>query len=116
VTTEQVYYLPSVNWLVRSIPLDAVIRSYKLTHTETGSTLQCEGVPRQSTYPFTKWSAGETVYFDECTMKITPDVPKGTYTVSVGIKNANQQLLTAVDSTGAVIPSGYIDVGTLQIN
>ncbi len=115
VTTELVYFTASVNWLVRSIPPDAVIRSYKLTHTESGSTLQCDGVPRQGTYPFNKWSAGETVYFDECVMKITPDVPKGIYTVSVGIKNADKELLVAVDSTGTDVPSGYIDIGTLEI-
>jgi len=115
VQSQLVYYLPSVTWLARSIPPDAQTRLYQLVNTETSTILQCGGVPRQGTYPFTKWSPGETVYFDECIMKIKPDTPKGLYTVSVGVKRADGSLLSAVDGSGAAIDSGFIPVGTLQI-
>ena len=115
VQSQPVYYLPSVNWLVRSIPPDAKSRVYQLVNTISNTTLQCGGVPRQDTYPFAKWSPGETIYFDECVMLIKPDTPKGMYTVRVGVKDAAGKLLSAVDGSGAAIDSGFIPVGTLQI-
>ncbi len=115
VESQPVYYLPSVNWLARSIPPEAQNRVYQLVNNETGSKLQCGGVPRQDTYPFARWSPGETVYFDECVMLIKPDTPKGLYTVSVGVKSADGTFLSAVDRSGTTSDSGFIPVGTLQI-
>ncbi len=115
VQSQPVYYLPSVTWYAQSIPPDAKSRVYQLVNNDTGAQLQCAGAPRQDTYPFTKWSAGETIYFDECLMLLKPDTPKGTYTVSVGVKRTDRTYLNAVDSTRKPIDSGFIPVGTLQI-
>ncbi len=115
VQSQPVYYVPSVNWLARHIPADAYYRIYLLVNSQSNTTYFCSGFPRQNTYPFSKWSAGETVYFDECVMTIPPDAPKGLYTVSVGIQTAAQTWLSAVDSTGTTIASGVIPIGTLQV-
>ncbi|MBI1278934.1 MAG: hypothetical protein GC179_12470 [Anaerolineaceae bacterium] len=116
VQAQPVYYVPSVNWLARNIPEDAYARVYVLIHNETGTVFTCAGFPRQDTYPFTKWSSGETVYFDECLMTIPPDAPKGLYTVNVGVQTADNQWLSAADSSGTTVAAGYIAVGKLQVN
>ncbi len=112
---QPIIYLPSVNWLARTIPSDAYVRVYQLSNADSGVIYTCSGYPRQDTYPFDKWSAGETVYFDECVLTIPPDAPKGMYTVSVGVQRADGTLLEAVDSAGAPIVSNLIPVGKLEI-
>jgi hypothetical protein len=112
---QPVIYLPSVNWLARTIPPDAYVRVYQLSNAESGAVYNCSGYPRQDTYPFEKWSAGETVYFDECVLTIPPDAPKGSYTVSVGVQRTDGTLLEAVDSTGSPVASNLIPVGKLEI-
>ncbi len=116
IQSQPVYYVPSVNWLARNIPPDAYIRVYELVNSQTGALYTCSGFPRQDTYSFSKWSNGETVYFDECLMTLPVDAPKGMYTVSVGVQTAANVWLSAVDSTGTSIASGLIPVGKLQIN
>ncbi|MCA0456842.1 MAG: glycosyltransferase family 39 protein [Chloroflexi bacterium] len=109
------YYIPSVNWLVRDVPTDAYVRVYLLIQASTNTVYQCGGEPRQDTYPFKRWSAGETVFFDECVMTIPPDAPKGEYVVSVGVQDTAGQWLGAVDSDGTVIENGRIPISTLNI-
>jgi len=116
VQSQPVYYVPSVNWLARDIPADAYIRYYLLINSKTATVYTCGGFPRQDTYPFTKWSNGETVYFDECLMTIPVDAPKGEYTVNVGVQTSAGAWLSTVDSTGKPIDSGLIPVGKLQVN
>jgi hypothetical protein len=64
-----------------------------MKHIETGTVYTCESAPRQDTYPFSEWSPGETVYFDECLLRIPPDAPAGAYEVSVGVKDVDNLLL-----------------------
>ncbi len=115
VQSQPVYYVPSVNWLARNIPPDAYIRVYVLVNSESSKVYSCAGFPRQDTYPFSKWSNGETVYFDECLMTIPPDAPKGLYKVSVGIQTTVHIWLSAVDRMGTPIASNLIQVGTLEV-
>ena len=116
VQSQPVYYFPSVNWLALSVPADAYLRVYEITNDKSGINFQCAGQPRQETYPFAKWSSGETIYFDECIVAIPPDAPKGIYTVSVGVQTIDGKWLSAVDNTGMPIASNVIPAGTLQVN
>lgn len=109
------YYALSVNWLARSIPPQATTRVYEMKHIETGTVYTCEGQPRQDTYPFSEWSPGETVYFDECLLRIPPDAPAGAYEVSIGIKDVNNDLLPAADIHGQTKPGGLIPISTITL-
>lgn len=109
------YYVPSVNWLVRELPANAAIRVYLLRQEATNTVYQCGGVPRQETYPFSRWSAGETVFFDECVMTLPADAPKGEYVVTVGVQATDGTWLEAVDGSGTVMASGFVPVSTLDI-
>lgn len=107
------YYVPSVNWLARAIPAEAVNRVYVMVQAATETVYTCAGIPRQETYPFSRWTAGETVFFDECVMTIPPDAPKGDYVVRVGIQNAAGEWLPATDENGVPVENGTIPIATI---
>ncbi|MFN8530139.1 MAG: hypothetical protein U0670_16185 [Anaerolineae bacterium] len=107
-------YLPSINWVVQR-PVSAVERSYQMTHLETGTIYTCSGEPRLNTYPFAKWTPGETVYFDECALNLPPDAPLGRYEVAVRLRDASGQSLPAFDSQGADVSSGWLTVASVNV-
>ncbi len=115
IQTDPVYFVPSVNWLVRDLPAEAVNRIYVITQASSSTTYQCSGVPRQNTYPFARWSLGETIYFDECVTIIPKDAPKGDYVISVGVQDVEGKWLSAVDSSGTPLADGLVPIGTLQV-
>lgn len=100
------YYALSVNWLARSIPPEATMRVYEMQHIDSGTVYTCEGAPRQDTYPFSEWSPGETVYFDECLLRLPADAPAGAYEVSVGVKDAD----------GNLLGDGLLDAGSVTVS
>ncbi len=112
---EPTYYVPSVNWLARELPTGAVNRVYLIVQADTETVYACAGAPRQETYPFNRWTQGETVFFDECVMTIPPDAPKGEYVVRVGIQNAAGEWLPAVDENGVPVESGTLPISTLTL-
>ena len=104
-------YLPSVNWYVQSKPR-GLTRIYTFKGARTEYT--CEGQPRLDSYPFSDWSPGETVYFDECRFHVPQDAPPGTYHVLVGVKDAQGNWLPAADEGGLLLAVPSIEVATVE--
>lgn len=107
-------YLPALTWYVQG-NVRAASRAYTLTHSENDAVYTCVGEPRQNTYPFSMWRAGETIYFDECVLPIPADAPTGTYRVSVAASDAEGNLLPAADTAGNVSASSQVEVATIEI-
>ena len=114
-TTPGTFFALSVNWLARSIPLNASIRFYVLTHEASGSEYVCSGAPRQWTYPFGVWSVGETIYFDECVFSFPADAPDGTYRIGVGVQDGDGAWLEADDPNGDPLPDHLVPIGEITL-
>jgi hypothetical protein len=95
-------YLPAVNWYLLN-PTRAQFRTFILKH-ESGVEYACEGQPRLDTYPFANWVPGETIYFDECALRIPPDAPTGTYQVLLSLSGSQVGALPVTDADGQTVP------------
>ncbi len=105
----------SVNWLARRLPPEAFLRIYRLTHTAGIVTYTCASQPRQDTYPFARWTPGETVYFDDCPLLLPAGAPTGMYTLAVGVQDAAGRMLPAVDPAGNSLADGFIELGEITV-
>lgn len=114
-TGEGAYFVPSVNWLARSIPEQAVTRVYTVTQQDSDTTFTCAGTPRQQTYPFNRWTVGETIYFDECVMLLPPTIPTGTYIIQVGVQDKQGNWLPAAAPDGTPLADGQVMIGKVEI-
>ncbi len=105
----------SVNWLARQVPAEAFLRVYRLTHTASRTSYTCASQPRQDTYPFARWTPGETIYFDDCPLTLPADAPTGAYMLAVGVQDAAGAMLPAVDAMGNVVADGFVEVGEVRV-
>lgn len=105
----------SINWLARQVPADAFLRIYRLTHTASGTSYTCTSQPRQDTYPFARWTPGETIYFDDCPLTLPTDAPTGAYTLAVGVQAAAGAMLPAVDAAGNPVADGFVELGEIRV-
>ena len=68
--------------------------------------------PRGGSYSTQAWQRGEGIV-DEHRITLPPDLPKGDYTIKVGMyDSATQDRLTAIDEKGKLIGDGSVTVGT----
>lgn len=103
-------YVPSVNWLVFEPQPNAIARIFVFRHDATGQEYPCNRTARY----VNAWVRGEVVFFDGCPMQFPPDAPEGTYTVLVGIQDAQFRYLPAVTDPDAD-PTPLIPVGSVTL-
>jgi hypothetical protein len=92
-------FLPAVNWYVVGLS-PAYLRTYTLSAVDGSGGYTCPGQPRLGTYPFSLWHPGETVFFDECDLRIPADAPPGKYEVLLTVTDAQGSPLKMVDVSG----------------
>jgi hypothetical protein len=72
--------------------------------------------PRGGTFPTAFWPKGAVVR-DRITVPVGPDVPPGTYRLVLGMyDSASLERLPVVDTGGASLPDGLIDLGTAEVD
>jgi hypothetical protein len=104
-------YQPSLNWIVRSVNLDAAAREFVFTHSETGTEYTCDRMDRG----VQQWQTGEYVYFDRCPFSFPPDAPTGSYTIGVRMISGVGEVMPAVDPQGNVLADGILVVGAVNV-
>ncbi|MFN2108104.1 MAG: hypothetical protein ACK2UI_00455 [Anaerolineae bacterium] len=79
------------------------------------AVVQADGKPVWWTYPTTQWEPDQYIR-DEHILELDADMPRGDYTLSVGLYDAQTGTrLDVTDAQGASLPDGRIDLGIVKV-
>lgn len=106
-------YVLSVHWYIYEAPDQLLARVYVLDHTETGTRYQC--VHGQGSFAPSRWTRGQTVFFDGCPFVFPEDAPEGMYSVRVGLIDSTGVFLPAVDTSGQPAPENLVPVSVIDV-
>jgi hypothetical protein len=103
----------ALTWTVQSAPERDYSVFLHLVDAEGKQWGGGDGVPRQNTYPTSRWESGEVVV-DERTVSVSADVPPGPYRLYAGWYDTGGRV-AAFDAQGERLPSDALELGQVEV-